>query len=221
MVEDISNKTLVGLLVVAIVISLFGTWISISKISRLSIPVLTGRFGTSGEGTAVLNITEYLAINMTDRNINFGDGKVMDGHKYAKIWSNGSEVNWNATVASGDDYMGVRNVGNIRADIQVKSNVSSQEHGTNESFICQGDAGGCGDVYPESFEFFVVDDNNCLSGANETPTNFTNAKEDYWACRELKVYEEFKFYLYAIVPADAQGIKTAELTFTATSAEEP
>lgn len=220
MVEDISNKTLVGLLVVAIIISLFGTWISISKISRLSIPVITGRFGTEGTGTALLNITEYLAINMTDFNIDFGDGRVRDGEKYAEIWSNGSEVNWNASVASGDDYMQVKNVGNIRADIQVQSNVSSQDHDGNISFICQGDAGGCGDVYPESFEFFVVDtSDNCVSGANTTLTNFTNAEEDYWVCRELKVYEEFDFYLYAIVPADAQGRKYAELTFLATSAE--
>lgn len=74
---DISNKTLVALLVVAIAISLVGTWVSVSRIS--SIPVrVTGLQTTSDQGTGItyLEIPMVTEITLCVDLVNFTNGTI-------------------------------------------------------------------------------------------------------------------------------------------------
>ncbi len=72
--EEISNKTLATLLVVAIVISLAGTFFAMRGVSQVT-NVISGA-ATSTSGTASVNISEQLSIKLVDPylSVNFGPG---------------------------------------------------------------------------------------------------------------------------------------------------
>lgn len=67
---DISNKTLVSLLVIAIIISLAGTWISVGKLGKMA--AVTG----APSGTVALEITIGREITLYYSSINFSSGSV-------------------------------------------------------------------------------------------------------------------------------------------------
>ena len=220
MAEEISNKTLVGLLVVAIIISLAGTWISLTKINQLGF--LTGM---TLQGTGTLDITPKAYINVSDTVIDFKDGYVNTSavNKYADLWSNGSFIDWINASAYVEDYMVIDNIGNVDLEVNVSSNVSNT--GT-DSFICQGQAADkCGVKHDPDFGFWTVNSTTnpgcegTLSGSSSSPTRFAADDTDYVACDNL-VYgtnNSIKLYLYTRVPTDAVGKKYALLTFTGTA----
>jgi len=72
--DEISNKTLATLLVVAIVISLAGTFFAMRGVSTVTnfVGSPTGAYGTSG--TAKVNITETTSITLTNNDVDFGSG---------------------------------------------------------------------------------------------------------------------------------------------------
>ncbi len=70
----VSHKTLVVLLIIAIIVSITGTLISIQRLSKLGV----SGFATSGVGMANLTIMSSRAITVHN-NINFGAGYVTDG----------------------------------------------------------------------------------------------------------------------------------------------
>ena len=220
MAEEISNKTLVGLLVVAIIISLAGTWISLTKINQLGI--LTGM--TTKEGTATLVITGYAFINISDNTIDFKEGHVntSSGALFAELWSNGSSVDWTNTSGTHfvEDYLEVDNLGNVNVDLDVNSNV------TNETFACQGQTLGtdCGRFAQPDFGFWTENGTapgciGSLEGSSSNPTRF-NDTNDKSACTDMTfgTNNQVKLYLYAKIPSDAVGTKHAKLTFTANEA---
>ena len=90
---DVSNKTIAGVLLVSIAVSLVGTLISLSKLSSLG-PVrvsLTG--GATANGSVTLNVSETVSINLTDSVINFGNGFVNEsGTAPCNVTTNGSFV---------------------------------------------------------------------------------------------------------------------------------
>jgi hypothetical protein len=71
---DISNRTLAIMMVVAILVSLGGLFMSLDRLSKLQVgapPFITGLV-TTGTGYANVSIAETLSIVLSDNNINFG-----------------------------------------------------------------------------------------------------------------------------------------------------
>lgn len=74
--NNISNRTLVYLLMVAIFISLTGTLISLSKLGELGITGMVDYNNASGEVN--LSVTTLCSVSMSGSNIDFGSGVVND-----------------------------------------------------------------------------------------------------------------------------------------------
>ncbi|UZE93952.1 MAG: hypothetical protein IB618_00020 [Candidatus Pacearchaeota archaeon] len=211
---EISNKFLVFLLVVAILVTIVGTWYSIDRVNRLA--------GVTGYGTAGyvnVTITGKISINITQPYCGFGSGHVTEGYDYA-ILAPGStgeppccelgdtKANWTNTTSYAPDCMVIKNVGNTNAKINVSSDKDAAtmiggsspnvtvwfEDKTSDA--CIGGAGLIG--YPGSE----------ISTANITICNSLDTTNDemYVGC-------------YLKIPKDAiASAKTAEWTFTGTAA---
>jgi hypothetical protein len=78
MVDEISNKTLAVLLIVAIAISLGGTLVSINRLSSvMRLPGgITGYASASSTGTTNVTITSSASIRFSRNNLDFGVGAV-------------------------------------------------------------------------------------------------------------------------------------------------
>ena len=76
--KDISNKTIVAMLAMAVVITVLGTFISINKLSLtndLGFSFLTGAATSSTTGVTNLTITSQTSITNQVNSIEFGSGK--------------------------------------------------------------------------------------------------------------------------------------------------
>lgn len=72
--DEVSNKTLAILLIAAIVISLGGTLISLNRLAKIRIPIITGL--AIDEATVALQIQAFAEVNWTTAAINWGTGTV-------------------------------------------------------------------------------------------------------------------------------------------------
>src|SRR3989344_7670936 len=98
---DISNKTLAFLLVVAIVISVGGAMINISKLAELTTIIpLFEITGLPTAGTANITINSTAAINLTFYQIDFGPGVVIGAtaRLNSSSGANGDE-NWSTDTS--------------------------------------------------------------------------------------------------------------------------
>ncbi len=144
---EISNRVLAGLLIVAIVVSLGGTFISLQKMRTISFAPLTG-FATSDYGRVMLNVTTIAGIEFAgDKVIDFGTGFV-NSSAYGKggakntgnctMWVNGTTgaperydkagnclgEDWPGFGAGAETPLELVNVGNTYVKIQMASNES-------------------------------------------------------------------------------------------------
>ena len=78
--EEISNKTLAILLIAAIVISLGGTLISLNRLARIKVPIITGLYGLPEEAIVQLDITSLVQVNFTTDTINWGSGIISSNY---------------------------------------------------------------------------------------------------------------------------------------------
>ncbi|MGB9708333.1 MAG: hypothetical protein ACPLXC_03370 [Candidatus Pacearchaeota archaeon] len=215
---SISNKTLVFLLVIAIVVTIFGTWYSIDSINKFA--SITG-FQTSGNVT--VNITERVEINVTQPNCAFGSGYVTPPAAYA-ILHPGNEspycatgenpfadtkTNWANTTAYNPGCIVVRNDGNRWAKVNVSSgkNPNTFIGGTNPNVT----------VWSENKET-----DSCATGAEVNLVPFPGVEMDTsnrTVCSCLYP-DDSKDELYIgcrlKVPDDTTGYKSDTWTFTAT-----
>ena len=95
---EISNKTLTILLIGTMLVSAFGTLVSLNRIDNIAdFLSLTGAFGGPGASTwGATNITvqSNLEINFSDDEVNFSSGRVRAGATYCQI---GTEPSYNTT----------------------------------------------------------------------------------------------------------------------------
>ena len=102
--DEISNKTLATLLVVAIVISLAGTFFAMRGVSQVT-NYITGAQSSSDSGTAQVNISESLSIVLTQDSVDFGTGQRNNDlavGSECNITSNASQPScWNTSGAGG------------------------------------------------------------------------------------------------------------------------
>tara|TARA_Y100000310_G_C20680473_1_gene815613 strand:- start:2260 stop:2943 length:684 start_codon:yes stop_codon:yes gene_type:complete len=219
------HKVMTGMLLVALVVSVVGTVITVDRLGGVN--SANGLTGAAG-GTGDLNITQDITISLPDSGIDFKNGKVDPSAGFATVDSGGNTVDgtWDNRSGSNGDNITVRNDGNVGVNITVQSNKQNGNHSTN-SFICQSDAGGCGVGYENGGE------NNALkyefTSANNEPSScttlgqrqFSKTLTDYGFCECLKTgstEDEAVLNLQVGIPADAQGQKSATITFTSTAA---
>ncbi|MCC7574446.1 hypothetical protein KO361_02550 [Candidatus Woesearchaeota archaeon] len=136
---SVSNKTLAVMLLAAIVVSLGGTFVSLSKLGAIS---MTGyqAFNDTDSGTVQLTIEELISITIEDqRNINFGTCDFGAGATNIVI---NSEYTLNTSLCNGISEatpIAVRNDGNLPA--KVEFNVSKVGTDFSGDFLDTGEGG--------------------------------------------------------------------------------
>jgi hypothetical protein len=138
---EIQNKTLAGLMVVAIVISLVGTFGSISKLNQINtFPGITGMGVTHGNVT--ITVSQNLDVSFVDGTVDFGTGYVNQSGaatsctmivnytgsvdtRYDANDAGGCGGDWSTFEEGTEDALRIENIGNTNAKINVTSNATA------------------------------------------------------------------------------------------------
>ncbi|MBN1503330.1 hypothetical protein JW930_07360 [Candidatus Woesearchaeota archaeon] len=131
--EDISNRTLALLLIIALVISFGGTIVSLNRLSKISLPGIvptTGR-GTTEYGSTNITVLNALSIRLVENSVDFGVGRVNEtttcaNQGFANMVSGNSAYDdegdcWiESTGGSPTTGFIVENDGNINASVSIR-----------------------------------------------------------------------------------------------------
>ncbi len=126
---ELSNRTLAGLLVIAIVISVIGTLFSINKVGQLA--AITG-MATSDSAKANVTIQGVVALNATN-NIVFGSGTLAEGgfrtiNTHANNIATGGFHNCiDYNMSHGNNCTGIviENTGNVNINVTVNASAAA------------------------------------------------------------------------------------------------
>ena len=163
---ELSNKLLATLVVIAMVISVFGTIASLSKLGEMS-PLITGA-GTTG--SVNLSVESLASINFSFQtgsvlgrpgNISWGSGSVSTGQSYANLTTRGTTTNWNGTPVTG--ALSLENTGNIGVKLVLTST-----NGSAATFL-----GGTNPIYRLNISENEV--NSCNNDSTTTPYDHQQA----------------------------------------------
>jgi hypothetical protein len=228
--SEVSNKTLATLLVVAIVVSLGGTFVSLQRLSQYATgPVaLTGAFDAYGRVN--VTITEDITIYAVDNLIWFGEGSVATTNDYyAELWSNGTkDADWQNSTAylpdptyagTNEDFIIIENQGNIKVNLTVLTSQNASEYLCTAPYDCPG-------LPDAQYEYWTTNNasGSCfgsLQGNSSSRTDFIgdgSTKQN--VCDSLKsdpTNDTIRLYVYLKIPQNAQGSKNDTLTFTSTA----
>jgi len=140
---DVTNKTIVALLAVALVVTVVGTAVSVSKLSSLgaTYTLLTGS-ATSDTGTTELNLGANVGLSVVDTAIDWGPGQYngICTEGYATINSDNSAATcWlnadgTGTASAVNDPHTISNEGNSPSKVMVAFADSNAE-----VFLCNDD----------------------------------------------------------------------------------
>jgi hypothetical protein len=141
MTNEISNKTLSFLLVGAIVVSLFGTFVSLNRLNKIStggLGSITG-LATNGTGTVDLTVTGQASFRLSQSGVNFGSITPNSSGFWittetANEWAGGAQNNCSLITGLASDCSGIEieNDGNevINISFNTSSNAASLIGGT-------------------------------------------------------------------------------------------
>ena len=120
--KDISNKTLVFLLLTAIVLSLGGTFVSLQRLNLVARSGVTGLASGNETGTATLDIGSYNSLVIVISSLDMGtctpaatNGTWVNTTDATAYCTNANEALLNLTV---------QNDGNSNVNVTIKSNIS-------------------------------------------------------------------------------------------------
>ena len=122
--EEISNKTIAVLLVIAVVVSIGGTIISLNKLSQIR--GLRGPLaGAATTGIGVVNLSVETSLDiMVTGNINFGAGHVNAGSPVASMNSSLTSTA-NGTWAWNTQFIKVNSTGTVNISLNVSANATA------------------------------------------------------------------------------------------------
>lgn len=219
MANDKTNFGIVVLLIAAIAISIGSTLVSLDRLSSLG--GLTG-YAAEASGTVMFAINETLQIELTDNEVNFGTCALNS--------TSGGFINYTSDLQTGTsseyqtlgfgcdgltdvdgDYMILANVGNVDANVTLKSDKNGVE--LIEASTYEG-------------EFWYKAGNKetdaCKTGLQETWTNISQADFAYPLCGNFTapdLEDELYIWFGLLLPSTTvPGDKTASITFTAEQA---
>ena len=220
--DEISNKTLATLLVVAIVISLAGTFFAMRGVSQVT-NYITGAQSSSDSGTAQVNISESLSIVLTQDSVDFGTGQrnndfpvgsecnISSNESQPSCWNtSGAGGTWGSAGAGPVDFT-LENDGNVNAEIQINSTASADFFGT-----CDVETAITGGDPQYFFATRNTTENGCRSGGNNTWTEFTAVPQDI--CANLtydNTNDEVNISIKIHVPAGPAGVCSNTVDFSA------
>lgn len=241
---DVSNRTIVALLAVALVVTVVGTGVSISKLSGLggTYSVLSGA-ATSESGESNLTVYGIASMDVTDTVLDLGTGYYDDScagtQEYAEISSNGSTPTcWLASngspAAATTDYHTLENDGTLALRINISNIIDGDgDAGNGTDFFC-GDgvmSTNCHAsraVFMEVHNDFNGETSYCSGGtANTAEDIFPSGVNTNLTDQSLCTYtswagdeDEFNVSYIFRVPRDARsGEKQLTITYSAESAE--
>ena len=211
---DVSNKTLMGLMAVALVLIMVSTIYSFNSLNQLNNSALTGR---ATDGDVSIDIDGTLGISVTS-DLDLGDGYVNTSDSSAWVSSDNTTSNW---IVTGSQYPGgqmlLENTGSTIISVDIAADKSAQQwlcggatcvEATPMVYVTSFDdeAGACRDASGLSNQVFL---NDATTGNSETvcgellPTDATDAIE---------------IDFNVTVPIDAtSGSTTITMNFTATT----
>jgi hypothetical protein len=224
--SGVSNKVVMGLLFVCVVVVVVGALLSIGKLYSINwMGSLTGA-ATSETGTTAVNIQGAASLSVTDTTITFVTGYYNTSctSNYATVYSNGTtgECWLNATGVEPNytnhiDHHVIQNNGTLQANLSLDT-----DNNNASDYFC---AGGCATTKAAlatvNFSVFnneagscdagkAGDDTNLLNDSVEKPNDICTAFDFQDASDELNLS-----YVYT-VPYDApSGTKTLTITYTA------
>lgn len=161
------------------------------------LPTVTG-LSTTQAGTAYVNITALLCIDLTDNQIDFANGSVDQDSDYAMVYSTGNST-YNGTWDTVTDYFVLENCGNTWLNVTI--NISDKDFmgGTGGDSWYNGtddtaEAGSCNtwDVTENSWQNFAADGTYYLLCGNLSSSDSTDT---------IRVYLKLK------IPSDAPVAK--------------
>jgi hypothetical protein len=157
MVNEISNRTLAILLIAAIVISLGGTLVSLNRISKISIPGVTGFVVNVSNATARVVVSDVTWVNFSNATIDFGTGYVSGGVNCTMNSSNNEKSDSCADFSGSDQTLILANIGNndVYVNLSFGKNASTLLGGTQEG-------------YGRDYRFIVGNDTTAPGCANTT-----------------------------------------------------
>jgi hypothetical protein len=215
--DEVSNKTLATLLVVAIVISLAGTFFAMRGVSQIT-NIISGA-ATSPTGTAKVNITEVTSISLYQNTVDFGSGyrnaTIVDVNSECNLTTNASmHACWVNQSAYDPNPFVLENDGNTYVNVTVNSsNVSTFLSGTV--------LGGT-----RRYQYVPSDSTTGPFAAAEDGCKVAFSKTDWTEfsetpaliCSNMSPYaaeDTFHVDVNISIPAGVIGEKTAVVTFTA------
>lgn len=237
--KDVSNKTIVSLLVVALIITIAGTIVSVDKLSWVGdkYSQLTG--AVAGTGTTELTLSGTLSIKIQDGNLSFGSGyynaSCPGGNAYATFTTNGTSVaagvkqGTNITYVCWLNTSGVQPLNtpydahHIENNGTTAINLTLTASGASaEEFLCEGICGS--NVAAVYTKFSQQEGITCSGGANQSWVNVlssgANTSATYDLCTTMEfgdANDEILVDFNITLPSDApSGLKILTVTYTAT-----
>ncbi|MBU1111238.1 MAG: hypothetical protein KJ896_00530 [Nanoarchaeota archaeon] len=227
--NDVSNKTIVALLAVALVVSIAGTLYSVSELNDLggTYMLLTG--AATDSGTATITIQGTADVTVTDAAIAFGTGYVNASCADGEAWissdgeGSGCWLNTSGEVpAATDDSHTVENNGTTSTTLSVTLSDTDAE-----AFLCEA-VGGCtgsttAAVYVKAEDGGDGEAGACSSGLNTTYESIAthDATTSQQLCAQFNPEAATDVlevnYNLTLPPDMPQGLKTGTVTYTATA----
>ena len=210
--DEISNKTLAILLIGAIVISLGGTLISLNRLARIKVPLITGFFGAEEEAIVQLDITALVQVNFTTDTINWGSGYVNITNTFCVLNSYDATIGDNCTGFTPQTAgLILENIGNknVTLNITMEKNGDTFIGGTNSLSECKWNVSESKTGSAPGLELTPGDWQDCST----TPVVVCNSTGNGFLCDNTK--DTLKFDVLVQIPNDASGAKSNVMTASA------
>ena len=208
--EKSSEKILAWLIIIAVVISLTGTFFSLNMLNELErYKQYFAGYATTGQVN--LTITQNLTINVVQDVINFSSGYVNTGDTGAYLntsatgyWASNPRPAWTNTTDYDPRPMQVKNEGNVNSSLNISSGEDAATFlgGTSPLYQFNGSQMEANSCMPN----MLVSVNTSLTGSSQILcSNFGTAE----------TRDDIYVHCFLWVPSDAIGVKEDIWTFTA------
>lgn len=207
--DEISNKTLAILLIGAIVISLGGTLISLNRLARVRIPLITGLI--ADEATVNLTIGTLTQVNWTTFDLDWGSGTVVQGKATCKLHTLNDTldaINCTGFEADAGGPLVLENVGNKNVVLNISTGKTAADFISGYNPVYQWNAsdiepGSCVNVTTVTY---VLGDWQAGSATHTTVCDVFYASENA---------DTMQFDVMIVIPSNATaGDKTDIITAT-------
>lgn len=216
--KEISNQTLAFLLVLAVVISLGGTFLSLKKLDQLTRGSgLIGYATSSTLGAVNVSVSDTTQINFSAANISWGSGSVKPGQSNCTLNTRTANSFGCTGFNTVNSQLQIDNIGNNNVELNITFNKNKSAFiGGNSSLhkymfkTSNGSTGGClGQISYDNVFYEVNSSTGDVVNMNATVcTNLTYRPEAF----------QFNISINITIPFDAPvGQKDTLVTATAKS----